>query len=163
MDRVIDSGIGMLNAVGPTFCSHAWSVFVQVSILIAALLALDVLLRQRVRAVVRYAMWMLVFVKLLLPPTLSLPTGIGYYRPEHKAVSQKQIEPVLEQPAPIAEVRPVRQEPAVALPPAVDISHADVVSCGRRHSLTPAERVSSRPPNGSRTAPRELSPSAQTA
>lgn len=127
MDRVIDSGVEMLNAVGQMFCSHAWSVFVQVSILIAALLALDLLLRQRVRAVVRYAMWMLVFVKLLLPPTLSLPTGIGYYRPEHKAVSQKQTEPVLEQPASIAEVRPVYHESVVVSPPVVDVSHADVV------------------------------------
>ncbi len=127
MDRVIDSGVEMLNAVGQMFCSHAWSVFVQVSVLIAALLALDLLLRQRVRAVVRYAMWMLVFVKLLLPPTLSLPTSIGYYRPEHKTVSQKQTEPVVEQPAPIAEVRPVRREPVVVLAPAVVVSHADVV------------------------------------
>ncbi len=127
MDRVIDSGIEMLNAVGQMFCSHAWSVFVQVSVLIAALLALDLLLRQRVRAVVRYAMWMLVFVKLLLPPTLSLPTGIGYYRPEPRVTSQKQTEPVVEQPAPISEVRPVRREPVVVSPPAVDVPHADVV------------------------------------
>ncbi len=127
MDRVIDSGVEMLNAVGRMFCSHAWSIFVQVSILIAVLLALDLLLRPRVRAVVRYAMWMLVFVKLLLPPTLSLPTGIGYYRPEHKAVSPGQTEPVVEQPAPPAAVRPVRREPAVVLPPVVDVSHADVV------------------------------------
>ncbi len=77
MDRVIDSGIAMLNAVGRMFCSHAWSVSLQVSVLIAVLLVVDLLLRRRVRAVVRYAMWMLVFVKLLLPPTLSLPTGIA--------------------------------------------------------------------------------------
>jgi len=127
MDRVIDSGIEMLNAVGQMFCSHAWSVFVQVSVLIAALLALDLLLRRHVRAVVRYAMWMLVFVKLLLPPTLSLPTGIGYYRPEHKTVSQKPTEPVAERPAPIALVRPVRREPVVVSPPVVDVPHADVV------------------------------------
>ncbi len=127
MDRVIDSGIEMLNAVGQTFCSHAWSVFVQVSVLIAALLALDLLLRRHVRAVVRYAMWMLVFVKLLLPPTLSLPTGIGYYRPEHKTVSQKPTEPVAERPASLAEVRPVRREPVVVSPPTVDVPHADVV------------------------------------
>ena len=127
MDRVIDSGIEMLNAVGQMFCSHAWSVVVQVSILIAVLLALDLLLRQRVRAVVRYAMWMLVFVKLLLPPALSLPTGIGYYRAEHKTVSQKPTEPVAERPASLAEVRPVRREPVVVSPPAVDVPHADVV------------------------------------
>ena len=75
MDRVIDNGIERLNGVGEAFCSHAWSILIQVSVLIAVLLVVDLLLRRRVRAVVRYAMWMLVFVKLLLPPTLSLPTG----------------------------------------------------------------------------------------
>lgn len=127
MDRVIDSGIERLNGVGEAFCSHAWSVSLQVSVLIAALLVLDLLLRWRVRAVVRYAMWMLVFVKLLLPPTLSLPTGIGYYRPEHKTVLQKPTEPVVEQPVPIAEVRPVRREPVVVSPPAADVSQANVI------------------------------------
>ncbi|MDI6450869.1 M56 family metallopeptidase [Anaerobaca lacustris] len=127
MDRVIDSGIETLNGVGEAFCSHAWSVFLQVSVLIAVLLVADLLLRRRVRAVVRYAMWTLVFLKLVLPPTLSLPTGIGYYRPEARVTSQEPTEPVLEQPAPIAEVRPVRHEPVVASPPVVDLSHANVV------------------------------------
>ncbi len=127
MDRVIDSGVEMLNAVGQTFCFYAWRISIQVSVLIAVLLVLDLLLRRHVRAVVRYAMWMLVFVKLLLPPTLSLPTGIGYYRPEHKAVSQKQTEPVVEQPAPPVEVRPVHRESVVVSPPTVDVSHANVV------------------------------------
>jgi len=37
------------------------------------------MLRKKVRAVFRYCVWMLVFIKLILPPTLSLPTGIGYW------------------------------------------------------------------------------------
>ena len=40
---------------------------------------MDLLLRRRVRAVFRYCVWLLVLVKLILPPTLALPTGIGYW------------------------------------------------------------------------------------
>lgn len=142
MDRLIDSGIEALNAAGRWFCSYAWNVSVQVSVLIIVLLVLDVLLRRRVRAVVRYAMWMLVFVKLLLPPTLSLPTGIGYYRPEHRVVSQEQTEPVteqvlpeMEQPSPFAEAQPVPEEPLVVSPPTAataetptpDVPRADII------------------------------------
>ena len=100
MDRVID----VLNAAGQAFCVHAGRAFVQSSILIGALLVLDLLLRKRVRAVVRYAMWLLVFVKLLLPPTLALPTGIGYYRPHRTTVVQEPTKPI---PAP---------SPAVVIP-----------------------------------------------
>lgn len=127
MDRVIDSGIEMANGIGRVFCSHAWSVFLQVSVLIAVLLVVDLLLRRRVRAVVRYAMWMLVFVKLLLPPALSLPTGIGYYRSETRVTSQKQTEPAAERSAPIVEVRPIPREPVAASPPALDVSRANTV------------------------------------
>ena len=74
MDPIINA-IDMLNAVGQRFCAHAGSVLIQSSLLIAVLVIADVLLRRRVRAVVRHALWMLVFVKLLLPPGLSLRPG----------------------------------------------------------------------------------------
>lgn len=71
--------IAILNKVGPCFCGHALAMLIQSSILILVLLVIDSLLRKRIRAVFRYCIWLLVFVKLLLPPTLSLPTGIGYW------------------------------------------------------------------------------------
>src|SRR5262249_36153762 len=40
---------------------------------------LDWALRKRVRAGVRYALWLLVLVKLILPPTLALPTGPAWW------------------------------------------------------------------------------------
>jgi len=94
MEGTIDSGIDLLNALGRGFSAHAWGAMVQSSILIVVLLVLDLVLRKRVRAVVRCALWMLVFVKLLLPPTLSSPTGLGYYRPAPMAVVQNVVEPV---------------------------------------------------------------------
>jgi len=61
------------------FCDYAGSLFVQSAVLISVLFALDWLARKRVRAVLRYCLWMLVLAKLILPPTLALPTGIGYW------------------------------------------------------------------------------------
>jgi len=95
MDLLIDNTMTLLNGIGPVFCDHIWRVFIQSSILIGVLLVLDRLLRGRVRAVVRYGLWMLVFVKLLLPPALALPTGIGYYRPHRMPLRHEMPEPVV--------------------------------------------------------------------
>ena len=75
IDHVAASGIDLLNAWGRAFCAYAWNALLQSSALIVVLLVLDLLLRRRVRAVVRYTVWLLVFVKRLLPPTLALPAS----------------------------------------------------------------------------------------
>jgi beta-lactamase regulating signal transducer with metallopeptidase domain/peroxiredoxin len=74
---MIGSCISILNDVGSGFCHYAAAMLIQSGILIALLVVVDLFLRKRVRAVVRYWLWMLVFIKLILPPTLYLPTGIG--------------------------------------------------------------------------------------
>ncbi len=66
-----------LNRLGASFVSHAGSMFVQAGILVVLLSVLDRILRRRLRASLRYALWMLVLVKLMLPPGFSLPTGVG--------------------------------------------------------------------------------------
>jgi len=71
--------IELLNTWGGHFIHFAWPVLWQSSALIVVLFGLDVLLRRRVRAVVVYALWMLLLVKLVLPASLSLPTGLGYW------------------------------------------------------------------------------------
>ena len=38
MDGMVDSGIRMLNALGQTFCVHAWRAFAQSSVLVVVLL-----------------------------------------------------------------------------------------------------------------------------
>ena len=50
-------------------------MFVQTLVLVAALYVVDVVLRRRVRAVVRYWLWALVLLKLLLPVTLRTPAS----------------------------------------------------------------------------------------
>ena len=83
MNPMINSLVTALNSVGEAFCKHASDVFVQSALLVIALFVVDLFLRRRVRAVFRYCVWLLVLVKLVLPPTLSLPTSIGYWAGNH--------------------------------------------------------------------------------
>jgi len=83
MNHTINSLLAALNSIGEAFCEHAAGVFVQSALLVVVLFVVDLLLRKRVRAVFRYCVWLLVLVKLVLPPTLSLPTGVGYWAGDH--------------------------------------------------------------------------------
>ena len=98
MDTFLNACIAGVNDLGRGFCSHAAGVFVQSGALIVALLAADLLLRSRVRATVRYWIWMLVIVKLLLPPTFSLPTGVGHWVARYVTLSAPIAQPVWETP-----------------------------------------------------------------
>ncbi len=79
MNNLLNALITQLNDSGRSFWNHSSALFVQVSILIVVLLLADLLLRKRLRATFRYFVWMLVFVKLVLPASLALPTGIGNF------------------------------------------------------------------------------------
>jgi len=82
----MNSFIDILNHWGGRFADFALPMLVQSSVLIVLLFALDLVLRNRVRAVVRYALWMLVLIKLVLPPSFAAPTSLAYWMPEKKAV-----------------------------------------------------------------------------
>ena len=73
MEALIDR----LNSFGGVFVDFAGGMLVQSCLLIAVLLVANFLLKNKVRAVVRYFIWMLVLVKLLLPTGLSSPIGVG--------------------------------------------------------------------------------------
>jgi len=79
MNQLIDSWLTTINSIGGEFWHYAAGMFIQSGVLILSLLTIDFLLRKRVRATFRYWIWMLVFIKLILPPSLSLPTGVGYW------------------------------------------------------------------------------------
>jgi ankyrin repeat protein len=89
--------ISYLNSAGNYFVDFAWPMLIQSSILIIILLGLDLVLRRKVRAVVRYGIWMLVLVKLVLPPSLTSPTGLGYWVADR--LPEVAIEKVKELPA----------------------------------------------------------------
>ncbi len=85
--------VDILNRAGEGFYGFSLAMLVQSGVLIAALYAIDLLIRRHTRAVFRYCVWSLVFVKLVLPPALCLPTGVGYWcdfdvAPERAAVSE---------------------------------------------------------------------------
>jgi len=76
--------IETLNFWGASFVDFAVPMLVQSSLLILLLFALDLVLRNKVRAVVRYALWMLVLIKLVLPTSFAAPTSLAYWLPEKK-------------------------------------------------------------------------------
>ena len=79
--------INLLNEAGRAFCDFSLAMLIQVSVLIVLLIIIDILIRKRVRATFRYCIWMLVLVKLILPPAFSSPTGIGNWFGEYFVVS----------------------------------------------------------------------------
>ena len=71
--------IETLNHSGDQFLKFAWPMLWQSSLLIAVIFVLEFALRRKVRAAIRYALWLMVLVKLLLPPSLALPTGPSWW------------------------------------------------------------------------------------
>ncbi len=71
--------IETLNRWGGRIPDFAWPMLWQSSVLIAVLFVFDLAARRKVRASVRYALWLVVLVKLLLPPTLALPTSLAWW------------------------------------------------------------------------------------
>ncbi len=119
MNPLINDSLTALNALGARFCDYAGSMFVQSGVLVVLLLFVDFLIRKRVRATLRYWIWMLVFMKLILPPSLSLPTGLGYWRgkilPASMVVPEQSSAMAQPEPSalPVFEDKPL---PAEALP-----------------------------------------------
>ena len=71
--------IETLNHFGQSALRFAWPMLWQSSLLIAVLFTADFTLRRHVRAAVRHALWLVLLVKLLLPPSLALPTSLAWW------------------------------------------------------------------------------------
>ena len=130
MSQLINDLTTVLNDVGQGFCNHAAGIFIQSSILILLLLAVNFLLGKRVRAVFRYCLWMLVFVKLVLPSSLALPSGIGYWLGDYWPS-----EPVVS-----AQVAAVEAGPPLAVAPTVE-AEAEAFELGPIAPVAPAASV----------------------
>jgi len=68
-----------INSLGTGFLDLAVPMLIQSSILIVILLVLDFLLKNKIRAILRYCLWMLILIKLVLPTSLASPLSPGYY------------------------------------------------------------------------------------
>jgi beta-lactamase regulating signal transducer with metallopeptidase domain len=77
-DTWIDA-IDAINRAGQMHWDFASAMFVQVLALVAILGLVELSLRRRVRPVVRYWLWGLVVLKLLLPVTLRTPASAAYW------------------------------------------------------------------------------------
>ena len=75
----MNTPIEILNRFGGNALHFAWPMLWQSSLLIAVLFTIDFALRRRVRAAVRYALWLVLLAKLLLPPSLALPTSAAWW------------------------------------------------------------------------------------
>lgn len=82
MSAKLNSVIELLNRWGELHWSFAAAMFLQVSILIVVLLCLDFAVLRRLRASIRYSLWMLVLVKLMLPVSLHTPMSISRWMPD---------------------------------------------------------------------------------
>ena len=68
--------IEQLNAIARLWWDWSVAMFWQVGLLILLIAALDRLTRRWAWPQLRYALWSLILIKLLLPPSLSLPSSI---------------------------------------------------------------------------------------
>src|SRR5882724_509410 len=82
--------IEKLNLWSDHLSPLVWPLFWQSSILIFGMFFLDVLLRRKLRPSVRHALWVVVLVKLLMPPSFALPTGIGWWLQPRETALAKQ-------------------------------------------------------------------------
>ncbi|MCX5644338.1 MAG: hypothetical protein NTZ17_06595 [Phycisphaerae bacterium] len=68
--------IELLNHIGRLWWAWTASMFWQVGLLILVIAGIDLLTRKWAWPQLRYALWSLILVKLLLPPSWSLPSSI---------------------------------------------------------------------------------------
>ena len=68
-----------INSLGRAFVAFTLPMLVQSSLVIAVLVPVDFILRRKVRAAVRYWLWMPVLAALILPPVLPFITGVGHW------------------------------------------------------------------------------------
>lgn len=69
----------LLQDAGHATLNHVLSSLVQAAALALLIGAIDLTIGRRLRASLRQALWLLVVLKLILPPTLELPTSAAYW------------------------------------------------------------------------------------
>lgn len=130
--------IETINAWGGNFLQFAWPILWQSSLLIGVLFVFDFVFRRKIRAAVRHALWLVVLIKLLLPPTLALPTSLAWWvrqsPPPEKPPERKLIVtygdtiPAMLPPVPIAAVPAFTPPPPPPLPKVSTAGWATVAS-----------------------------------
>ena len=76
MPAISSAAVDWLNRTGSAHWSFASTMFVQTTILFAIVGVMDLILLRRRRVVIRYAVWSLLLIKLMLPVSLPGPLGV---------------------------------------------------------------------------------------
>ncbi len=109
----MNSFIETLNEWGENFLTFAWPMLWQSSLLITTLFVFDLLFQRKLRASLRYALWLVVLVKLCVSPMLALPTSPAWWL--HKTPA-----PIIAKPIPRYSVTydkgPLPEMPLTPLP-----------------------------------------------
>lgn len=105
---------GILNSVANAWFDWQWPMLWQTAVLIGVVAVIDRLIRNRAWPQLRYMLWLLVFVKLVLPPGLTSPWSVTSQVP---ALAEKAVEVGMQTPqapAAVPPARPLPAEPATA-------------------------------------------------
>ena len=120
----MNSIVERVNPLGFQFLHFAWPMLWQSSLLIGLVFAADLLLARKLRASVRHALWLVVLVKLLLPPSLALPTGAAWWlfpaKPVAQAPAPKSYLVTYDNAAPLPPAEPLPNVRFVPPPPKLD-------------------------------------------
>ena len=68
--------IEQINTIAEIWWSWMWPMFWQVGVLIVLIAAVELFIKRWVWPQVRYALWLLVLIKLVLPPSLTSPASL---------------------------------------------------------------------------------------
>jgi Zn-dependent protease with chaperone function len=128
-----------LNDLGAKMVAFAWPMLWQSSLLIGLMLLVEWGFGRKPRPGVRYGLWLVVLAKLILPPSLALPTGIAWWVRPH-VVAQR----------PARDVRvfvtygPLPSAPAVPVEPAMMPAspNAELSAAGAAFAASAAMTVS---------------------
>jgi len=65
-----------INNIAEMWWAWMWPMFWQVGVLIVLIAAVEIFIGKRLWPQIRYALWLCVLAKLILPPTFSLSTSV---------------------------------------------------------------------------------------
>ncbi len=105
---------GIINSIANAWFDWQSSMLWQTAVLIGVVAGIDRLIRKQAWPQLRYMLWLLVFVKLILPPSLSSPWSVTSQVP---ALAQQAVEAGIQNPKPPAvapAAQPMPAEPAAA-------------------------------------------------
>jgi prepilin-type processing-associated H-X9-DG protein len=105
-----------INRIASVWFDWQWAMLWQVAILIGVVAVIDRLIRKRAWPQLRYALWLLVLVKLVLPPTLTSPLSLTSQIP---AWAQEAVAAGTSSSFPPANTQATRPSPGAAGVPSV--------------------------------------------